>query len=62
MVINAIPVSHPETQIDARVQMEKTHREEDQERNLHLSSFQGVQRERDDTYPSPRPKLFGEPL
>lgn len=62
MVINTTPVSHPETQIDARLQKEKRHREEDQERNPRPSPFQGAQRERDDTYPSPRLKLFGEPL
>lgn len=39
VVVNATPVSYPETQIDARLQKEKKHREDDQKRNPHPSSF-----------------------
>lgn len=44
-VVNATPVSHPETPIDARLQKERRYRE-DQKRNPYSSSFQGVQREK----------------
>lgn len=44
--VNATPVSHPDTQTDAKLQEERRHREEDQTRNPQPSSFQEVPREK----------------